>query len=795
MERFARLVIALRWPILIGIVLLTIVFGWYAAHVQFRISISDLWPAAHPFIKVHRQYEDQYGSSLTVYLMVRARNGTIYDRDSLEKIERITRALDEIPGINHDQVVSITSRKVKSITLRGSQVSVENLVPRQLPNTPEEWQRFRDAVAEAGVVGTLVSFDGTASLIRAGFVESRTNLDDVFARLNAIQKAESDDRHEIFLAGEPVLLGWVRTYEREIVNIVIISLLITFVLLYLYIRNVHLTLLPVVATVIDAIWGLGFAGMMGYTLDPLIILIPALLMARCLSHGIQKIVRIFELSDQNLSPQDEARMLILALFGSGTLSIVADVLGLLVIAISSIPVMQHLAIFGSFWAAIILLTVLIFIPVAVSIFGLPEPHKIRKQLDGPIISGTLAGIEHMVTGSRARWVVAATAVVAVASLVLSSRITIGDTTAGTSLLWPDSPYNRATEAINKNFIGTDELYVIASLRDGNDGDGSAAAGDGDGNVEQLLGVRRVDVLTGMQDFQRYVERHPSVRRTFSYADFLPLVNRRVHGNEVKWEQLPATNEEAAQFSNVLLRGTDPGDFRRFVDDRYRHANVIVWLDNHRGETLDAVVRWIGQYPHLDGTAGGVGFQMASGFAGVRAAVNAEVKKKELEMFLYATAIVGVACLVSFRSLWATVILMLPLVITNFVVMAVMVLMGIGLDVNTLPIVSVGMGIGIDYGIYLLTRILQEIQKGLDYDAAISVALRTTGRAVFFTATIMIACVGICYFISSFRFMAEMGALLALVLAVNMLGALFTVPALISVFRPRFALSARLLVWD
>ena len=788
MESFARNVIRLRWPILIGIIGITLFFAWQCTYVRFRITLSDLWPAEHPFLKVHQQYGDQYGSPLTVYVMVKARTGTIYDRDSVEKIDRITKAIDDIPGVNHDQVVSLTSRKVKTISLRGSGVTVENLVPRTLPASAAGWDRFRDDAAAAGVVGTLVSFDGTASLIRGDFVESRTNLDEVFDRLQAIQHAESDDRHEIMLTGEPVLMGWVRTYQREIVSIVVISLLVTFVMLYFYIRNLHLTLLPILATGVSTIWGLGFAGWLRYTLDPLIILIPALLMARSLSHGIQKIVRIFELADEDVDATAKARTLILALFASGGLGIMTDVLGLLVIAISSIPVMRHLAVFCGFWAFTFLLTVLIFIPVVISIFGLPPTWRVRARLESPVTTRVIGGIAYLVTGPRARGVVVGSALVAVAAFALSSRVTIGDRTAGTALLWPDSPYNRASAAINANFVGTDELYVIARVRDG-----TGAASNGDGTAA-LLGVRQVPVLTQIEEFQRYVERHPRVRRTFSYADFFPLLNRRMHGNEVKWEQLPDSNEAAAQLSNVLLRGTDPGDFRRFVDQRYRHANVIVWLEDHRGDTLDDVVRWIQQYPLAD-PKGDVVFELASGSAGVRAAVNAEVKRKEFLVFVFATAIVGAACFAAFRSLWAAGILMVPCIATNFVCMATMVLMRVGLDVNTLPIISVGMGVGIDYGIYVLTRILQEIQRHHDYDRAIDIAVRTTGRAVFFTATIMIACVGVWYFLSSFRFMAEMGVLLALVLAVNLLGALLTVPAMVSVFRPRFALTARLLVWD
>lgn len=816
MERFADIVVRLRWPIFIFTVVSTIFFGWQATKVEFRTSISDLWPKEHPFIQVHHAYEDSYGSPLAVYVMVQVKDGTIYNPQTLEKIQRITRRLDSIPGVNHDQVVSITSRKVKTITLRGSEVHVENLFPRETPRTEQELNKLRNDVAGAGIIGTLVSFDGGASLISANFIEAHTDLEQVFGQLLEIKREESDELHQVYLTGQPVLLGWVKRYQQETVRNVIISIALTFLLLYLYIRSARLTLLPVIATIVSAAWGLGFAGLLGFTLDPLILLIPALLMARTLSHGIQKVERIIELSEQDLDAHEKAKVLILALFGSGLLGIVTDSLGLLVIAISSIPLMDQLAYLCGFWAATIILSVLIFIPVVVSIFGIPASWQVKERLEGSSIRRVLGFNGWLVTGSRARWVVVGFVLVTVLSFWQSLRINIGDVHPGTALLWPSSAYNVATDQINENFVGTDEMYVIAKVGGGGGANGSKAAADappaaappaaappgpagqtgaGGSDVSSLLGVRQVSALQRMQHFQRYVERHPLVRRTFSYADFFPIINRRMHGNDVRWEFLPEDERSVAQFSNVLLRGTDPGDFNRFVDDRYQHANIIVWLSDHRGKTLESVVDWVRGYPALDGDGSGVDLQLASGVAGVVAAVNEEVRQKEILMFVAATTIVGLACLIAFRSLMAATILIIPLIVTNFVVMSIMVFMQIGLDVNTLPIVSVGMGVGIDYGIYLLTRILQEYRKTENYDQAIHIAIRTTGRAVFFTATIMIVSVGIWYFLSSFRFMAEMGSLLAMVMGINMLGALLVVPAMISTLRPRFALSARLLVWD
>lgn len=808
MERFSAAVIHFRAPILLAVVLATAFFAWQASYVRFDTVLSGLWPEGHPFIEIHKRYEKNYGSSLTVYVMLRCRRGAIYNTDTLLKIARITRAIDAIPGVNHDHVISITSRKVKHITLSGSEIHVENLFPSGGPRTAEELSAFRDKVAAAGVIGTLVSFDGTASLISGNFIAHRTDVWQVFTRLRDIQREEEDANHEVYLSGQPVLMGWVRTYQREILGITALSFTVMFCLLYLYIRSFRLSVLPIISTVVSAVWGLGFAGLLGYTLDPLILIIPSLLLARTLSHGVQKVERIAELEGRAVESTEKAKLLMLALFGSGTLGIVTDALGILVVGIATIPVMRELAFFCAFWAVSIEISVLILIPVLISFFGLPRGTRVLERLEGNPINSLLARLAWLANGSPARWVLACFAAVAGASFFVSTRITIGDIRPGTALLWPDSEYNTAVERINDSFLGTDELFVIAlphwaERRSSDVGapnpplNGSATwlwGGEGT-DLQSFLGVRETSVIRRIEDFQRYMERYPFVRRTFSYGDFLRTINRTLHGNHVKWDRIPRTNTETAHFSQLLLRGTDPGDFDRFVDNQYQHANVVVWLKDHRGATLREIVRYVETYTEKLDREAPIRFHLASGFAGVTAAVNEEVAVKELAIFILGVTIVLLSCAIAFRSIVAAVVLAIPLIVTNFVVMSVMVFLDIGLDVNTLPIVSIGMGVGIDYGIYLLTRIVQEYRRTWDYGSAISVALRTTGRAVFFTATIMVVAVGIWYFLSSFRFMAEMGLLLALVMAVNMLGALIVLPAIIATTQPGFMGTARILVWD
>lgn len=799
MEHFANFVIKHR-KIILGLLLaITGAFAWFAiGGIKVAADFAELQPMGHPFIHVNEQYKEQYGSPLTVYMMLRVREGNIYNRETLEKVRELTEALDTLPGVDHNQVVSIASRKVKVVKNSGSYVETNILMPEVLPATEEAFQDFRRDVSDAGVMGSLVSTEvrktlpdlvatrragdlstgANATLLIAKFIEGQFQLDKTFDRLLDLKSQYSDENHEIFLAGQPVLMGWVNKFLPEIFTILAVTMLLMFVVLYLYVRDWSLTILPVAGTAMAAVWGVGFAALFGWDLNPLILIIPVLLMARSLSHGVQRMERIVELEDQDLTPQAKGKALICALFGSGLLGIVTDALGILVIGISSIPLFVHLAGFGSFWAFSNILAVTILISVVVAILGSGRNKQVKARLESGYITAVLDRLSRFITAYSSR-ILMAFLIMAMIAFGVSTQVHVGDVHPGTSVLWPDSEFNIAVSKMNSSFSGTDEFKVVVETD------------------KPDPGVREPAVLAKIRDFQRHMEMTPEVRGSTSYADFLPVVRRRLNGNGVKWERLPDAPRDSAQYAHLLLRGTDAGDFARFVSNDYRTAAITLSLRDHRGETLKTVVANIQDYlksQKLDGNDA-PRFRLASGFGGVLAAANEEVSSKNEQIFLLITAVIFALCLYAFRSWMTTSILVAPLVVTNFLVISVMVIMEIGIDVNTLPVISLGMGVGIDYGIYLMTRILQEHRTCGDYETACAKALRTTGRAIFFTAGIMVISSGLWYFLSSFRFLAEMGLLLSLIMGINMVGALLVIPAAMIFFQPKFRKEARILHWE
>ncbi|HUT84431.1 MAG TPA: MMPL family transporter, partial [Thermodesulfobacteriota bacterium] len=178
------------------------------------------------------------------------------------------------------------------------------------------------------------------------------------------------------------------------------------------------------------------------------------------------------------------------------------------------------------------------------------------------------------------------------------------------------------------------------------------------------------------------------------------------------------------------------------------------------------------------------FHLAGGPLGVQAAVREVIAEAQIWNLALALSMVFILCSLNFRSLTAGVILTVPLFISNLIAFALMAAYQIGLTVNTYPVSSVGIGLGVDYGIYFIGRLREEKKKTPDLSLAIVNTLKSNGKSIFLIATTL--CIGLLIWLfSELRFQAEMGALLAILLFLNMLGALFLVPSFIAIFKPKF----------
>ena len=345
-------------------------------------------------------------------------------RDELEAKEippdKIRDALDrKFPPypVNHNQIQSITHGSTRVIQIEADGSLTQEVLMKKSPKTQEDAEALRERVRQNPpfIFGRLVSRDEQGALITAGFVTDRLSNREVYtAVFNHIQKIKQEFETEdfkIYVTGQPILVGWVVKYAFGILAYVMATVVTIFLLLWLYFRRWHGVVIPAIAGLGTVIWGLGFTGWWGISFDPLILVIPMIITARAVSHTVQMAERFFEdyevhlprIGDPKQAKVYCATIAMGELVVPGTLGIVTDVAGLLVIMVTTIQQMRELAIFGAFWVAAIIMTVEILHPILICY--LPAPTEHEHFLPGFMVR-FVRGIGNATTHPRGKYAIA-----------------------------------------------------------------------------------------------------------------------------------------------------------------------------------------------------------------------------------------------------------------------------------------------------------------------------------------------------------------------------------------------------
>jgi predicted RND superfamily exporter protein len=766
MRHLAAFIVRRRAVILGVIGLATLFFLYHAFRIEMYTAFSDLLPNDHPYIRVHNEFWKTFGGANVVLISVEASDGDIFDTAVLEKIKKLTETIELIPGANHYQIFSIARQKVKDVRATAWGIEVEPVMWPDVPRNPAEIERLRDIVyANPTILGRLVSEDGKAALITAAFHEERLDYGALFQRIQDAIKETEDGKARVFAAGEPILYGWIYYHLREIGLIIALTCLTIVALLVLYYRNLNGVLIPTLSALVTFIWGTGFTALLGYNFEPLILVVPFLIAARTISHSIQFRERFFEELERFGNKEQAAVESAAGLMMPGSISIVTDAIGLTVLLVAPMPILTKLAIAGSFWVLSNLVTVVILDPILCCYF--PTPRRLPRGGEGHWLEAPLRRLGRLCVHPLGKILVTlAFAFVMAWSIYWYQFLTVGDSRAGSPLLWPDSNYNQSVRQINEKFQGTDHFYVIVK-----------------GQTENTL--KSPQLLETIEAFQRHMLHSPHVGGTDSLVDLTRQINTVLHYNDPRWGLLPRSLEDVGGIVMVAEHGSEPGDFDRWVNYNFQHGRVTFFLYDHRGDTLrDVIARateFIGSHP-----VEGAEFKLASGYAGVLAAANEVIARSDrltLGLMLLAQL---VFCAIGFRSLIAGLFFVGVVLLSNTFGMALMAYWNVGLNVNTLPVISLGIGFGEDYGIYIVSRIIEEYhrQKGRDLVSAVIEGMATAGKAVLYTAVLVSAGIAFWSF-SPLRFQAEMGYQLLIILTMNMLGGLFLLPALIALLKPKF----------
>ena len=767
--RFGEWILRRRFLVLGIVGALTAFFGYFAAQTRLVTSFGDLLPQDHPFIQTAHKYDQYFGSVNNVTIMVEAREGTIYQTSIINKIIKMTRDMDLVYGIQHGSVRSMATASYFK-PLAGGVILNTPLIPsNDIPKTPEQLQELRSNVHKnPGVVyGRYVSLDDRAAEIDASFLESRLDYRRIFDEVRSIVVDPNKGSDvKIYVGGSPILYGWVYHYTPQVFKIFLVTVIAVWILLYAYFRDWRGALRPTISGVICAIWGLGFINLIGFGLDPLVLVIPFLITARAVSHSVQMHDRYYEEYYRLRNKEQAILSAFSELFVPSLSGILTDAFGVLVILLVPVLFLQKLAITASFWIAAIIVSELLLNPIVYYYLEPPRVEVIEKREHGAFkrLIQSIAAAMLQPTGR----VVTALATVGVVLLCAFfwTGLKVGDPSSQEPILWPDSPYNRAMAAIQDEFGAVEKFVVVAEL-----------SGRGALTDPRLFHV--------MDEYQRYIEGDTAVGGTFSVADLLSNGGAGLNEFQPKWNVLPSTVRGTGQLLGGLLAGASPLSTAYIITPRRDATQVTVLCKDRQGENIQRIVLRTDQF-FKDPThqVPGVEFKMGGGIIGQLAAANQEIIDNDLRLNVLAFATIYIIVLVTYRSFMAGFYLLFPLALANAAINAYMGAHDIGININTLPVVTVGVGFGIDYSIYIVSRIIEELALGNDLRLATYNALITSGKAVAFTAMTLVASVLFWYW-SDIRFDAEMGLLLAVWMFVSMLGAMTILPVMIVTFNPSF----------
>jgi len=786
--RVAKAVIrhsGIAWAVFIAI---TVFFAIGLKDVELRTIFSDLLPKDDPYVQVYKDHPN-FGNPLTVTLMVKRKDGDIYNPATLQKVWDLTRDIDLAPGVDHDQILSISTEKARYAEATPFGIDVKPLMEDHVPKTAAEIAEFRGRVDKSPAARNfLISGDASATLINATFIESRLDYGEVFKYTQALVEKARDADHEIYMAGQPALTGWVYQYQKQMVWIAAITIGALILSLLLYMRNVVGVVTPIVTSAVAAIWGFGFVGWLKSPIEPLLMVVPLLLVARSFSHCVQFTERYYEIYVHVKDRRKAAEITMGVMMAPSVLGIFTDIVGIFLIAIAPIPAMERFALFCGFWAIWLIPTGVILISLLLA--ALPAPKNVERLVSRGQASGvhkafqsSLAGIASLTHGRRARVTTAVVVVFGSLAVFTALQIKIGNPVEGSNLLWPVAEYNRAVSTINANFPGVNTLEIVFEAKNQK-------------NPNRTM--QHADTMLTMQRIQALIERGDNPpRATLSFGDYLMEGNRLFSGGNPKWLPLDPIDGAVSAAAGAVMVGSSPKAYSNVVDFEQQNGTVSLWYKDNKQGTVDAALK------AAKAALAEVGVdhktfvvRLGTGTIALQQAMNDVVHRYHWLILGCLNLVIFLGTSLAYRSAIAGLILLVPVNLSNFVMSAAMHLMGIGLDINSLLVACVGVGVGIDYGIYLLSRICEEYHahEG-DWGRTNTAALTTTGKAIMFTASIMVVGILPWYFLSGLKFMADMGLLLVLIMLINMVLALVVLPLIVWLIKPAFVSRTDLLVGE
>ena len=757
-----RLIFNNRPAVILLCAIISAFLFWNAAQVRPETSFEKMIPLKHPYIETmleHRNDLANLGNS--VRISVENTKGDIFDKDYMETLRQISDEAFYIPGVDRSGVRSLWSPNVRWTEVTEQGFAGGNVIPQTYDGSAASLEELRSNILKSGQVGRLVGNNFKSSIVEIPLLEEFPDPDDqgTLIKLNYqdfSHSLEEKIREKYQLQNPDVkihIIGFAKKVGDLIDGLFGVALFfavaigITFVLLFWFTKCIKSTIAVLFATLVAVGWQLGLLHLMGFGLDPYSMLVPFLVFAIGISHGVQKINGIAMASGTALDSLTAARMAFRQLFVPGLVALSSDAVGFITLLLIDIGVIRELALGASVGVAVIILTNLIFLPVLISYIGISK-KAVAVSRDNAARENPLW---RLIANFASPKVAPVSLAIALSALVFGlwygQNLKIGDLDQGAPELHADSRYNLDNDFVISNYSTSSDVLVVMVKT-------------------PTEGCSSYGTLKAMDDLSWRMENTPGVQSVVSMVTVSKQVIKGMNEGSLKWETL-SRNQHV--LNNSIARAD------ALYNSDCSLAPLLVFLEDHKAETLSTAVAAVEDFAVQHNTDE-YQFLLAAGNAGIEAATNDVISASETIMLIAVYSAVIMMCLITFRSFAATLCVVLPLVLTSVLANALMAWVGIGVKVATLPVIALGVGIGVDYGIYIYSRLETFLRMGMPLQEAYYETLKSTGKAVLFTGVCLAIGVATWMF-SAIKFQADMGLMLTFMFLWNMFGAIWLLPAL------------------
>ena len=758
-----KLLFGNRPVILLFCALATVFFAIQATHLKLNVSFERMIPAHQPYIvNFYNHYDDLQSQGNAIEIAVQADHGTIIDAHYLQVLKELNDKVYLLSNVDRAFMTSLWTPSTRWVSVVSDGLTSGPVIDSgSYDGSPQQLKIVAQNIIKMGRIGQLVSNDFTSSMIYVPLLQydglTRKQLDygQLARELDQLRKEYAQQGVTLHIIGFGMVVGDMIRGINKILVFFGISAVIAMGMLYWFTRCIRSTLLVVSASIIAVIWQMGILPLLGFELTPYSVLVPFLVFAIGMSHGAQKMNGVMQDIGRGSHPLVAARLTFRRLFLAGFAALICDATSFAVLLTIRINAIQQLALLASIGVGILIFTNLIMLPMTLSYTGVGKKAALRSLRNETSSTGRVDHplwniLDKFTTKRYATGAILFAIVLGGIGLAAGRHVQVGDLNKGAPELRQNSQYNLDNAYIIHHYSTSSDILVVL--------------------VDTPPGACvAYPTLYAMDNLEWQLDQMPQVQSTHSLGSFAAHLTMLTTENSPKWYDIVRNQNLLDDFVEHLTP-----DLASFYCD---FVPIYVSLVDHKATTLTAVIGKINNFvANPVNQSPEFKISLAGGNAGIAAATNIVIEQANKMMLLLVYGTVILFCFVVFRSWRAVLCAVLPLILTSILAQALMVWFGIGVKVATLPVIALGVGIGVDYALYVLGIVIKLLRDGASLSEAYHRTLLFTGKVVLLTGFTLAAGV-VTWTFAPIKFQADMGLLLSFMFLWNMLGAMILLPSL------------------